>query len=373
VRGGHAVNRASDPKESGDPDSDESTRSARAWKLTSTIARDPAGIASLVALLIGIILTILPVPDSWSTGVSSVGYALVGGASFSFIYQFWANNAMKDLIISTLDKSQEDSLDTLKSEFRELTASTMSAFDEKVSELILLHRRHWPLNCFSEGTEPNHEFNEMIDIDLARASRYDFRGQSGKHLASRLSQGFSSRLSIRIIIEDTSIEEVMEARIDEKRFGEPDKYEFQTDDEIKRVVETDMLESLIGLHSVRGRFERLELAYASRPTDVRIEIVNGIAYISPFVRDRPRGKKYPEAFRYAADSVPAEVASLEFNREFVLLAGTVVHMTSMTKEKLRVHLESKGWQLTKQEFEDAYRRAEQSVRYLGSTLTASAE
>jgi hypothetical protein len=66
----------------------------RTWRATQSVARDPAGIASLIGLLVGIVLSVISTPHGWGPGVNSVGYALVGGAFFSFIYQFWANDSL---------------------------------------------------------------------------------------------------------------------------------------------------------------------------------------------------------------------------------------------------------------------------------------
>lgn len=109
--------------------------------------------------------------------------------------------------------------------------------------------------------------------------------------------------------------------------------------------------------------------YASRPTDVRMEIIDGIVYISPFIRNRPQGYKYPEVFRYDPHSIPAQVASLEFEREFGLLSKTKVRFDSGTQmSSLQEHLKAKGWDLTAGELEQRCRSAVRSLRVLNNFL-----
>src|SRR5260370_1705929 len=146
----------------------------------------------------------------------------------------------------------------------------------------------------------------------------------------------------------------MNARMDEKGFAEPDRYDAISDERLQGLILDDMLDSIMGLHSVRSRFDRLELAYASRPTDVRVEIIDSIAYVSPFVRNRSRGNKYPEVFRYDSRSVPAEVAALEFDREFGLLSGASLRFADVSRSDLWRHFSRKGWDLSDDQFEQRY-------------------
>jgi hypothetical protein len=335
----------------GQPATPEQEKKAGAVKRTfgaaRSIATDPAGTASLIALLIGIIMTFVSF-----TGVQAVGYALIGGAFFSFIYQFWANDALVKMITSKVDEE-------VGGQWRQLAAET-----------IVMHKRHWPVRIFPEGSTPNEEFNRQMELDLNRAFRYDFRGQSGKHTASRLLKSYYSHLSaVRIIVEDVTIEQVMNARIDEKRFGEPGRLENLSDERLREIVLSDMFDSLVGFHLLGSRIDSVELVYAGRPTNVRIEIVDGTVYSSPFVRNRPRGYKYPEVFCYDLQSVPAQVAVLEFDREFGLLSDSKVRFdSSMSRERLREHLEVKGWDLSRDEFNRRYREAEQSLSVVGDAL-----
>jgi hypothetical protein len=343
----------------------------RAWKATSAIARDPAGTASLIALLIGVVLSAVPNPRAWGSGVHSIGYALVGAAAFSFIYQYWANNALVRLITSTISKSQRRTFREVRGQWNRAIADAASSLDRHMDQLVSLHKRHWPLEVYPEGNVPNPDFNHMLESDLRRAARYDFRGQSGKHLASRLLKTRYPRLRVvRIVIEDATIDEVANARIDEKRWSEPERLGAVSDDEIRDIVKNDLFESMVGLYSARARFDRIEVVYAGRPTDVRVEITDGIVYVSPYIRNRPSGNRYPEVFRYHPESVPAQVAVLEFDREFSLLSGnSVVFVPNSTREVLREHLKKKGWNISYEDFDLKYRQAEQSLRALGTALS----
>lgn len=66
------------------------------------------------------------------------------------------------------------------------------------TSLICLHSQHWPLEVFPPGALPNPTFNRNIDLALGTAVRHDFRGQSGKHLADRLTHKPSNQLKSKI-------------------------------------------------------------------------------------------------------------------------------------------------------------------------------
>ena len=209
----------------------------------------------------------------------------MGGAFFSFIYQFWANDALVKMIASKIDRSQRDTHREITNEWKDLAKDTTSRAQKYIDEFIVMHKQHWPLKVYPEGNSPNPEFNERVELDLKRAVRYDFRGQSGEHTTSRLLKTNYPRLRmIRVIIEDVTIDQVMNARVDEKRFGQPEDVDNLSDDELRRIILDDICDSLIDLYSIRARFDSLEIAYAARPTDVRIEIIDGIVSSSPFIQ-----------------------------------------------------------------------------------------
>jgi hypothetical protein len=342
----------------------------RAWRTMSAIARDPAGAASLFALLFGIIASVVPTPGVWGAGVNSVGYALVGAAAFSFIYQFWANAALVRVINRTIRQAQRRMYREIQEQWSSAISEATTSLDGYMSHLTSLHRRHWPLEVYPEGNSPNPVFNQRLESDLGNASRYDFRGQSGKHLASRLLKARCPRLkTVRIVIEDATIPDVANARIDEKRWGEPERFEGASDDEIRAIIRGDLIDSLIGLYIARVRFDRIELAYASRPTNVRVEITDRIVYVSPYVLNRPSGNRYPEVYRYDPESIPAQVAVLEYDREFSLLSGNKMILSPGTsKENLLQHLVAKELVMSSEDFDLRYRQAEQTLRALGRAL-----
>jgi len=355
-----------------DPANEEASQAPeRKRSLIVRVTKDPAGVASLIALLIGIVASVVHPHESWGVGVNSVGYALVGAAVFSFIYQFWANDALVRLISGTIKQAQRRAFREIRGQWERAISETTSSLDSRMNQLATLHRRHWPLCVYPEGSEPNPEFNHQLESDLQSASHYDFRGQSGKHLASRLLQARYPRLKVvRIIIEDATIPNVVNARIDEKRWSEPDRFAGVSDELIRTIVLDDLFDSLVGLYSARARFERIELAYASRPTDVRVEITDRIVYVSPYIRNRPPGNRYPEVFRYDPESIPAQVAALEYEREFALLSdGKLVFSPSTRRELLREHLSAKGWDISYEDFDLRYHRAEQALRALGTELS----
>lgn len=346
---------------------------ARIWRAVKSIAKDPSGIASVIAFLLGVVASLLPLRGTSSVAFHSVGYAVVGGAAFSLIYQFWANEALLENISRKISIGQAGFFEEMKHTLDETAAQSSSSFSRYADEMAQRHRRHWPLEVYPEGNEPNRSFNERLESDLQSAYRYDFRGQSGKHLASRLVQGRFPRLqSVRIIIEDATVPDVMDARISEKRFGSSDGLRSQTNDQLRDVVLNDLFISLAGLYIARSQAsDGIQVVFAIRPTDVRVEIVDGIVYISPFIRNRPRGNRYPEVFRYDAHSVPGEIAMLEFNREFGMLSAEKFQLTSATpKQALMTHLISKGFILSPEDFEQQYSSAERSLRSLASAMGA---
>ncbi len=342
----------------------------RAWQVARTVAKDPAGTASLIALLAGFVASVLPVHGQWGTGIHSVGYAVVGGAAFSFIYQFWANDALMQAIESNINTTQERALDDIRLAWEEAVTSTSATLGAYTRDVLMMHKRHWPLEVYPEGNIPNPDFNHRLETDLRTASRYDFRGQSGKHLASRLVVSRYPKLeSIRVIVEDATIPEVMNARIYEKRFGAPEEFGGMSSQELSDIVLNDFLDSIIGLYISRVQFDCIELVYARRPTDVRVEITDGVVYVSPYIRNRPAGNRYPEVFCYDSKSVPAEVAKLEFNREFGLLSDNKLVLRSGTSEgALLEHIRAKGWELSAEELTQRYDAAERSLRGLGNEM-----
>jgi hypothetical protein len=349
---------------------------ARIWRSTRKIVRDPAGVASIIALLLGAIASLVPVHGSPGLDLHSVGYAVAGAAIFSVIYQFWANDALVEVISANIGTGQARSLQEMKVEWREISAQSTASFRRYADDMAERHKRHWPLEVYPEGSEPNRTFNEQLETDLQGAYRYDFRGQSGRHLASRLVEGRYPRLqAVRIIIEDATVPDVMDARISEKRFGSPDGLRHESDEQLRVVILNDLFESLVGLYIARSQVsESIRLVYATRPTDVRVEILDGIVYLSPFIRNRPRGNKYPEVFRYDPHSVPAEIAALEFNREFSMLSAQRFELTgAASKQYLLDHLIRKGFTLSGQEFDERYSTAERSLRSLGSVLAADSD
>lgn len=346
----------------------------RTWRVTRSVARDPAGIASLIGLLAGIVLSVVPTPDDWGPGVNSVGYALVGGAFFSFIYQFWANDALIEAISARIRSYQERAYGATQEQWNSLIVQMAITLDDRIGDLISMHKRHWPAEVYPEGSIPNSDFNQRLEKDLKRAARYDFRGQSGRHLASRLFEIQTRRPHIvRVIIEDVTIPNVVNARIDEKRYGEPEHFAGMSDDELAEVIRNDLFDSLVGFYRcAHARDREVEVVFAARPTDVRMELIDGIAYLSPFIRNRPPGNKYPEVYRFDPDSIPAQMASLEFDREFAFLSETKITFTPGTsKGVLRSHLQRKGWDLSLDEFDLRYREAEISLQDLARMLGES--
>lgn len=298
---------------------------SRAGRLTKKVAKDPAGYTSLICLLLGIVMAGVPAPKNVAESLDAVAYSIVAAALFSIIYQFWANGALIALISETVAKSGTESAKYVAS----------------------LHSLHWPLEVFPPGASPNPVFNKHIDTALASAVRYDFRGQSGKHLANRLNHTPPNRLRyVRIIIEDSTIEDVMRVRIEEKRHSDPARYKNSTDEVLEKIVRGDMQDSLIGLFLARIHYEEICIVYAPRPTDIRVEIVGGQGvFVSPYLRNRPDGFKYPEVLRYDHQSMPAQLWVLEFDREFSILGRTsVLKLTPATSAQvLHRHLRSKGW------------------------------
>ncbi|MFI5713872.1 hypothetical protein [Kribbella sp. NPDC051620] len=293
--------------------------------MAKKIAKDPAGYTSLICLLLGIVMAGVPVPKSLAEPIDAVAYSIVAAALFSILYQFWANGALVSLISETVERSGIESA-------------------KQVAEL---HSAHWPLEIFPPGSAPNPIFNKHIDTALASAVRYDFRGQSGKHLANRLNQTPPNRLRyVRIIIEDSTIEDVMRVRVEEKRHTDPARYKNSTDEALEKIVRGDMRDSLIGLFLARTHYEEICIVYAPRPTDIRVEIVSGQSvFVSPYLRNRPDGFRYPEVLRYDHQSMPAQLWVLEFDREFSILGRTgVLKLTPATgAQVLHKHLRSKGW------------------------------
>jgi hypothetical protein len=324
----------------------------------------------LIALLLGIVICVLPVHGKWGTGIQSVGYAVIGGAAFSFIYQFWANDALVQAIKLNMGSAQEQALGEIKKAWGDAVTTATASFNEYTHNVLLMHKRHWPLDIYPEGNMPNLAFNERLEADLRVASRYDFRGQSGKHLASRLlTSRYPSLQTVRIILEDATVPDVLNARIYEKRFGAPEDFAGMSSEQVGDIVLNDFLDSLIGLYLARVQFDRIELVYARRPTDVRIEIVDGIVYVSPYIRNRPSGNRYPETFRYDPRSVPAEIAKLEFNREFGLLSdGMLVLQSSASDDFLLKHIRSKGLGLPEETFRQRYDAAERSLQVLSDEM-----
>jgi hypothetical protein len=342
----------------------------RVWRGARTVARDPAGTASLIALLLGVIVSVLPVHGQGGIGIHSVGYAVVGAAVFSFMYQFWANDALVQTIESNIGSAQERALREIKHAWNEAVTTASTTFSQYSRDVLLMHKRHWPLDIYPEGNTPNPAFNEQLESDLGAASRYDFRGQSGKHLASRLLIGRYPRLeSLRIVVEDATVPDVMNARIYEKRFSAPEQFGSMSAERLSEIVLDDFLDSIIGLFLACAQFDSIELVYARRPTDVRVEITDGVVYISPYIRNRPAGNRYPEVFRYDPRSLPAEVAKLEFNREFGLLSDNkLVLRPSTSHDVLLEHVRSKGWQMSTEAFRQRYHAAEGSLRTLGGEM-----
>lgn len=298
---------------------------SKVGRLTKKIAKDPAGYTSLICVLLGVVMAGIPVPKSIEEPVDAVAYSLVAAGLFSILYQFWANGALVALISETVSKSGTES----------------------AKYLSTLHSLHWPLEVFPPGASPNLIFNKHIDSALASAVRYDFRGQSGKHLANRLNHTPPNRLRyVRIIIEDSTIEDVMRVRIEEKRHSDPARYKNSTDEVLEQIVRGDMRDSLIGLFLARIHYEEICVVYAPRPTDIRVEIVGGQGvFVSPYLRNRPDGFKYPEVLCYDHQSIPAQLWVLEFDREFSILGRTsVLKLTPATGiQILHRHLRSKGW------------------------------
>lgn len=323
-----------------------------------------------MALLLGIVVCVLPVYGQWGTGIQSVGYAVIGGAAFSFIYQFWANEALMKAIKLNMSSAQERALGEIKNAWGDAITTATTSFNEYTNDVFLMHKRHWPLDIYPEGNAPNFSFNERLEADLRIASRYDFRGQSGKHLASRLlTSRYPSLQTVRIILEDATVPDVLNARIYEKRFGAPHDFAGMSSKQVGDIVLNDFLDSLIGLYLARVKFDRIEVAYARRPTDVRLEIIDGIVYVSPYMRNRPAGNRYPETFRYDPRSVPAEIARLEFNREFGLLSdGMLILQSNANDDFLLEHIRSKGLGLPEETFRQRYNAAERSLHLLSNEL-----
>lgn len=336
--------------------------------IARAIVKGKAGMASLIALLLGVIFTVLSMHGTSGVAMHSVGYALIGAAAFSLIYQYWADDALARTIGSNIRIAQERALYEIKLAWSEVAAGTSASLNRYTNDVLSMHKRHWPLEVYPEGNEPNPAFNQRLEADLQQATHYDFRGQSGKHLASRLFAGRYPKLEIaRVVLEDATVPEVMNGRIYEKRYSAPETFDDLTDDQLAEVVRNDLLDSLIGLYLARIHFaDRIEITYAKRPTDVRVEIIDGTVYISPYIRNRPEGNKYPEVFRYDPHSVPAEIAKLEFNREFGLLSnGKLIFQSSTTQAELLEHIRYKGWDLSPDEFTTRYHATQRALRVLG--------
>ncbi|HEY3562681.1 MAG TPA: hypothetical protein VGL05_34680 [Kribbella sp.] len=310
-------------------ESAKSTRK-RVARLVKEVARDPAGYTSIICVLLGIAVSAIPMPKGFKDPVDAVAYSVIAAGLFSLVYQFWANGALVDVITDTVVRSGVES------------ARHMAA----------LHSAHWPLKVFPPGAAPNSNFNQLLDSTLSETARYDFRGQSGKHLAARLNRAPARRLRhIRVIIEDSTIEDVMRVRIDEKRRSDP-LLRHRSDDDLEAIVRKDMQDSLIGLFLARTNYEEICVAYAPRPTDIRVEILVGQGvFVSPYLRHRPDGFKYPEVFQYDHQSIPAQLWILEFDREFSILGrpgsrarpGLLRLAPTSTVQMLHEHLRAKGW------------------------------
>jgi hypothetical protein len=132
----------------------------RTWRVGQKIAKDPAGVASVIALLLGGVVSLIPLYGSLVVAVHSVGYAVVGGAAFSLIYKFWANEALVEVISRKINIAHECSLQELKRAWHETADHSTSAFSRYAAEMAEMHRRHWPLDVYPEGSEPNRSFNE---------------------------------------------------------------------------------------------------------------------------------------------------------------------------------------------------------------------
>lgn len=131
----------------------------RFWHTGKIVVKDPAGTGSLIALLIGIIMSSSSSVGVTSSGVRSVGYAIVGAAAFSFIYQFWANDALVHLITSKVEGAQRKANQEIENQWQSIASDTTASINIYASQFISLHKRHWPLETYPESNIPNAEFN----------------------------------------------------------------------------------------------------------------------------------------------------------------------------------------------------------------------
>src|SRR5215469_8370561 len=135
----------------------------RAWDAVSSIPRNPAGIASLVALLVGIIMILLHLHGSSETEIHSIGYAIIGAAGFSLMYQFFADRALLEAIGSRISEVQGPALQKMMAISANAISDNDSSFRNYAQQMAAMHRRHWPLEVYPEGNEPNGLFNDQLE------------------------------------------------------------------------------------------------------------------------------------------------------------------------------------------------------------------
>jgi hypothetical protein len=332
-----------------------------ALKTIALAIREPSGIASTIALLVGLLLALVP---NLGDTVRNVGYGVIAAATFAYISQFFANSQQVARLESTLNGIGD-----------ELVSSTRNIGEELVrtakSDIRAIRPRYLPTDEYPETNTPNPIFNRQYGEDLVAADQIYYRGQSGKYLFARLARTPTPQLrELQIILEHPFSDDVIDTRArilqEQSVAAGAQRQDF---DLLRFQVRTGMLHAIVGLFDLRVDFPLpIRLRYTKTLLQVRTEIVGNSTYITYEPRNRKGLLKFSDAYRFLHDSLVARLSRLEFEREFSRLATTIEFHGRHGDAELLTHLQALGFNSRSLSLESIRRANELTAERLHSSL-----
>lgn len=216
-----------------------------------------------------------------ASNIFSVLYALVTNASFLEYFTEMIRNEEKEL------------------------------FNSLILEVQRTNKAYIASKIFDPTQTKNYSFNKDLTSEFSKASKFMFRGVSGKRIAARIFYLNKKLDFIKLIIIHP------EDRVSiQKRANHISILEERTLSDIESDIKNDIYISLINLYNSRHKCNLIEIVFQQGYSASRLEILDNAVYVSVYDNDYDGLVYYPSVVKFCNKTVFYKMYATEYMREF---------------------------------------------------------
>jgi hypothetical protein len=279
------------------------------------------GLASVVCLSAGLLLTLEDHTLTGATVASAIGVNLIASVAFAVVFSTLSNRIQERGLRETVSEQIGELSRTL---FQEMAESNQAYLP------LATYPPLDPLDGYGD------QFNTDMTHSLESTGFYAFRGPSPRYVAARLRCSRRPPQQVRVVSMSPGDRRAIARRASDRRqWARQRGKDLPT---LQRELREELVRNVVALFDYRHVCP-VELAYIEDTAVYRFEMFDDSMYLSWFHGPQSAAHEMPESFRFGAESVVYRIMRQDLLRKFEIAPVSVRFTIDQDDDFLARHLE----------------------------------